>query len=415
MLDHWPEKTNRIRVHTPGGLAGVLSFEKGSYIFSYRDGGEDVSLTMPFQTASYNSGALHPVFQMNIPEGYVRERLSERLRRYTRVNDMLFLALQQKNGIGRLSFESDLDITPAGHDSLESLIHWSSRESAFEYLLDKYLLNTAAISGVQPKLLVNTQVAGAIDSDRGTLIEPELIVKTGGEEHENLALNEFVCMSIAKACGISVPEFWLSENHELFIMKRFDQADGQPLGMEDFAVLMKRPGDEKYLGSYENVAKVVQLYTRDARQTDQVFDYIAISCLLGNGDAHLKNFSLLYNSIQPLTGLRLSPLYDVVNTTVYPSQSHDLALKMDKTREFPNQDKLVRFGKKIGVKKPAIRLEEMADTALDFIQRFDRWEVYPELKPALKTAISQAMAVTDSGVRFDIKRQKKRKSDRWDL
>ncbi|MCL6271801.1 type II toxin-antitoxin system HipA family toxin [Sansalvadorimonas sp. 2012CJ34-2] len=411
--EHWPEKINSLRVNTPAGLAGMLSFEKGSYAFSYREAGEEVSLTMPFQTASYNSGALHPVFQMNIPEGYVRERLSERLRRYTRVNDMLFLALQQKNGIGRLSFESELETKPIGHDSLESLVHWDNRESAFEYLLDKYLLNTAAISGVQPKLLVNTRPAVISHNEKGTLIEPELIVKTGGEEHEHLALNEFVCMSIAKACGISVPEFWLSDNHELFIMKRFDQAGGQPLGMEDFAVLMKRPGDEKYLGSYENVAKVVQLYTGDARQIEQIFDYIAISCLLGNGDAHLKNFSLLYSIIQPLSGLRLSPLYDVVNTTVYPLQSHDLALKMDKTREFPNQDKLVRFGRKIGVKNPAIRLEHMADTARDFIARFDRWEVFPALKGALEASISRALSVSDSSVRFQSKRPKKRKSDRY--
>lgn len=112
---------------------------------------------------------------MNIPEGYVRERLTERLRRYIKVNDMLFLALQQNRGIGRLSYESDLVLEPAGYESLEALVSWDRRESVFEYLLDKYLLNTAAISGVQPKLLVNTQKS----SERGTLVEPELIVKTG--------------------------------------------------------------------------------------------------------------------------------------------------------------------------------------------------------------------------------------------
>ena len=400
---------NFVRVHTPSGQSGVLRFEHGSYAFAYGERAEEVSLTMPWKVASYNNGVLHPVFQMNIPEGYVRERLTERLRRYTKVNDMLFLALQQNRGIGRLSYDSELHMEPVGHESLESLVNWNSRDSAFEYLLDKYLLNTAAISGVQPKLLVNTEKAG----ERGTLIEPELIVKTGGDEYENLALNEFVCMSIARACGISVPKFWLSQNEELFIMQRFDLQDGQVLGMEDFAVLMKKPVDDKYLGSYENVAKVVQLYTRDTRQMDQIFDYVAISCMLGNGDAHLKNFSLLYDSISPLTGLRLSPLYDVVNTTVYALDSHDLALKMDKSREFPGKDRLVRYGKNIGVKNPAIRLEEMADRARDFIAGFDRWDSFPELKTALEKSIAKAMSVTGSGVRHNVKRTKKRKSDRY--
>ena len=408
-FEDWPDKMNLVRVNTPSGQSGVLSFEQGSYAFAYGDRSEDVSLTMPHRVASYNSGALHPVFQMNIPEGYVRERLTERLRRYIKVNDMLFLALQQNRGIGRLSYESNLDMEAAGHESLESLVNWDSRESAFEYLLDKYLLNTAAVSGVQPKLLVNTATTG----ERGTLIEPELIVKTGGDEYENLALNEFVCMSIARECGISVPEFWLSQNQELFIMKRFDLQEGHALGMEDFAVLMKKSGDDKYLSSYEQVAKVVQLYTRDAQQIDQVFDYVVISCLLGNGDAHLKNFSLLYDSINPLAGLRLSPLYDVVNTTVYPLDSHDLALKMDQSRTFPDKDRLVRYGKGIGVKNPAARLEEMADTARDYIHGFDRWEDFPELKTALEKSIAKAMSVSDTGVRFDVKRSKKRKSDRY--
>ncbi len=399
---------NLVRVNTPSGRSGALSFERGSYAFAYELPSEEVSLTMPGRVASYNSGALHPVFQMNIPEGYVRERLTERLRRYIKVNDMLFLALQQDRGIGRLSYASDLQIKPAGHESLESLLNWDSRESAFEYLLNKYLLNTAAISGVQPKLLVNIEKSG----ERGTLIEPELIVKTGGDEYENLPLNEFVCMSIARNCGISVPDFWLSRNEELFIMKRFDIHQGRALGMEDFAVLMKKPGDDKYLGSYENVAKVVQLYTRDPLQTDQIFDYVAISCLLGNGDAHLKNYALLYDAINPLQGLRLSPLYDVVNTTVYPLDSHDLALKMNQSRSFPNKDRLIRYGKNIGVKNPAMRLEKMADIASDFIANFDRWSAFPELKVALERSISKAMAVADTGVKFNIKRDKKRKSDR---
>jgi Flp pilus assembly protein TadD len=84
-----PEKISRIRVDTPAGQAGVLSFENGSYAFAYQPGGEEASLTMPQRTASFNSGSIHPIFQMNIPEGYVRHALYERLQRYTKVNDLL--------------------------------------------------------------------------------------------------------------------------------------------------------------------------------------------------------------------------------------------------------------------------------------------------------------------------------------
>lgn len=62
-FDEWPEKMNRVRVYTPVGQAGVLDFDRGSFSFSYGESGEEISLTMPQRVASYNSGALHPVFR----------------------------------------------------------------------------------------------------------------------------------------------------------------------------------------------------------------------------------------------------------------------------------------------------------------------------------------------------------------
>ena len=79
-LHSLPDKIRTISINTPNGKAGTLSFERGSFAFSYdNNASEDISLTMPHQVASYNNGVLHPVFQMNIPEGYVRERLTEKV------------------------------------------------------------------------------------------------------------------------------------------------------------------------------------------------------------------------------------------------------------------------------------------------------------------------------------------------
>ncbi|WP_422442295.1 hypothetical protein [Endozoicomonas sp. ALB060] len=78
-----------------------------------------------------------------------------------------------------------------------------------------------------------------------------------------------------------------------------------------------------------------------------------------------------------------------------------------------DQDKLVRFGKGIGVKNPSKRLEEMAGIARDYINGFDRWESFPELRTALEKSIARAMSVAGSGVRYNVKRTKKRKTDRY--
>ncbi len=402
-LKDFPTKIERVDVLAGSDSSGMLSFENGSFAFSYLSQGAPVSVTMPNRTASYNSGALHPIFEMNLPEGFVRQAISERLVRYTKVNDLLFLALQQDRGIGRLSYSSTLAIDPPTSESLEALIHWDNRESVFEYLLDKFLLHTA-VSGVQPKVMVHT--------DKTTFLQPDLIIKTGGDGFPNLALNEFVCMSIAKACGIATPEFWLSDNEELFIMKRFDiTSNGSALGMEDFAVLMKKSSSEKYLSSYESVAKVIDLYCSDPGQKQIIFDYIAISCLLGNGDAHLKNFALLYTDTND-EDLRLSPLYDVVNSLPYPELSNDLALSMNKSKAFPDKNGLLKFARNIGLRKQTDRLNEIADIAMQFIQGIERWNSFPELKKSLEKSISKTMVEPSSGVKLPRRSPKKRKTDR---
>lgn len=69
----------------------------------------------------------------------------------------------------------------------------------------------------------------------------------------HLALNEFYCMCVVKYAGIEIPEFYLSDDNKLFIMKRFDiKENGTYLGFEDMCVLQARQAHEKYEGSYSS-------------------------------------------------------------------------------------------------------------------------------------------------------------------
>lgn len=72
-----------ISVNTPMGYSGRLTFDKGCYHFSYdHDNGPSISVTMSAaQKMIYNAGKLFPIFEMNIPEGFVRRHISERLQR----------------------------------------------------------------------------------------------------------------------------------------------------------------------------------------------------------------------------------------------------------------------------------------------------------------------------------------------
>jgi serine/threonine-protein kinase HipA len=394
-----------IDVYSGGELSGRLLHEHGSYNFSYsHTGARAASMTMqPINRLSYNASRLFTIFEMNIPEGYVRYHIAERLRRYVgNVSDMLFLALQQDTGIGALSYKSDIDLPRPAPEKLDDLLHWDHKESAFQYLLNKYLLQTS-ISGVQPKVMISTE-------NRGTVLYPNLIAKTGDEEYPRLAENEFICMSLAKACGLPVADFWLSDNKELFIMERFDIHADTRLGMEDFCVLSGKTSDHKYSGSYETGGKIVSLFTRDQSQVELYWRYVLFSCMVGNGDAHLKNFSLLYSATDNGTA-KLSPLYDVVNTHIYPTTDRELALKLNKSKQFPDRDSLLKFARELKIIKPTSVMEQFADVINDDLKNNDIYTDFPEMKESIGRSLTRSMATNNLFLKTDVKRAKKRKTD----
>jgi serine/threonine-protein kinase HipA len=394
-----------IDVFSGGEYSGRLLHERGSYNFSYlSEMARPVSLTMLAENRiGYNGSRLFNIFEMNIPEGYVRYHIAERLRRYVgNVSDMLFLALQQDTGIGALSYKSEIDFPRPSPEKLDDLLRWDHKESAFQYLLNKYLLQTS-ISGVQPKVMISTE-------NRGTVLYPNLIAKTGDEEYPRLAENEFICMSLAKLCGLPVADFWLSDNKELFIMERFDIQHNKRLAMEDFCVLSGKTSDHKYSGSYETGGKIVSLFTRDQSQVELYWRYVLFSCMVGNGDAHLKNFSLLYAS-ENNGSPKLSPLYDVVNTDIYPTTDKELALKLNKSKVFPNRDNLLKFARELKIIKSADIIEQFADIISDQINNNPIFDDFPALRESIAHSLTRSVATNNVFLTTDVKRPKKRKTD----
>lgn len=247
--------------------------------------------------------------------------------------------------------------------------------------------------------------------NRGTLLYPNLIAKTVDEEYPRLAENEFICMSLEKACGLPVADFWLSDNKELFIMERFDIARQRRIAMEDFCVLSDRSSEQKYTGSYESGGKIVSLFTRDQTQVELYWRYVLFSCMVGNGDAHLKNFSLMYDA-ENATSPFLSPLYDVVNTHIYPTTDNDLALKMNKSKSFPDRDGLIKFGRQLKIVKPGAIIDEFADIINARLADQTLFGGYPELRNAISASLTHSAATSNIFTKTNVKRAKKRKTDR---
>ena len=332
--------------------AGHLNRHNGNtFSFTYLPGtAEDVavSLTMPVRPESWLwSHGLHPIFDMNLPEGALRHWLEEMFSKtMPDFDDLELLKITGRSQIGRLQYrETDAGAQPMQSVSVEEILTYNGSEDLFRDLLTIYA-RTSGISGVQPKVLIRASDGAKMSTDHKLTVQASThIVKTWDSRYPELARNEFYCLRAAQLSGMVVPAFSVSDNGRFLIVERFDMADQGYLGMEDFCVLQGLPSRKKYSGSLEKLLKGIKAYTgEENRRTAcrDVFKMIVLSVGLRNGDAHLKNFCLLYDSPNRRTGW-LAPVFDHVTTTAYLPRD-TMALTLKGTKRWPTKKGLLEFG-----------------------------------------------------------------------
>jgi len=377
---------------------GILT-HGSHHSFQYTQQEFSVSLTMKHRDDAYNHGSIHPIFSQNLPEGFIRRYISERLARYGKINDMYFLALQGSSGIGALDFGAGLNLPNAEQISLTDILSWQSKEKLFPQLLEKYYLR-GILSGVQPKVMIN-----ADEQNRAAVQQHDLIVKTFDEQFPLLTVNEFVCMEAARKCQLAPPKTYLSENLEHYVIERFDKVDGQRLAFEDFATLTGKQGDEKYNSSYESLLKAVRLYTGSITQVEKAYKLIVFNCLIGNGDAHLKNFALQYSLGSK--EIFLSPPYDITHTLMYESIDNHMALKLKKSKSFPGKNDLIDLGITVGVTNSADIIDFMAGTISDYMTESEEIKLIKGLRGSIEQSIGSCMTTGSLKKRYRHLKQKK--------
>jgi serine/threonine-protein kinase HipA len=272
----------------------------------------------------------------------------------------------------------------------------------FTHLMDRFA-SLSGVSGVQPKVLIRD--AGAYGNDSEAVTRTSFrgathIVKFWGADHPELAANEFFCLRAAERCGLDVPRFRLAEDARALVIDRFDlKPDGRYRGFEDFCVLNARSTADKYRGTYEtHVLKRLRQFVSPATASEDVerlFLLIVLNCALRNGDAHLKNFGVLYD--EPDGPYRLAPVYDLVTTTAYVP-SDGMALTLGGSTRWPDAGRLRRFGESRGVGGPAwVRsaLERVADAVSDTVPELN---AYAHAHPAFTTVAERMAAAWAEGI-----------------
>lgn len=217
-------------------------------------------------------------------------------------------------------------------------------ETDLEPLALQVIQSQTAITGVQAKLSLhisdNQQEKG---NRRFTIVElwGAFILKPPTKLYPFLPEVEDLTMHLAQIAKLKTSPhslIRLSSGNLAYLTKRVDRTRKGKLAMEDMCQLSERLTEYKNLGSYEQIAKIIQKYSNTpGLDSVNFFELVLFSFLTGNADMHLKNFSLLETDG---LGMTLSPAYDLVNTAlINPEDDEELALSLNgKKRKIKKQD-----------------------------------------------------------------------------
>jgi serine/threonine-protein kinase HipA len=367
-----------IKVWTDAAEAGLLDrFDTRGSTFLYMPDtlpARAVSVTMPVRLASWDTRfGLPPIFEMNLPEGVLRERLRLAFAKATGTFDEFdLLGIVGRSQVGRIRYTGQKEKLQEDvpFQSVDEILAKRRDGDLFRYLLEKFA-SFSGISGVQPKILVRDEAAlnktsyRLSESYRGAT---HIVKFWEQNEYPQLAANEYFCLMVAQKCGLEVPPFRLSEDALALVIDRFDlRADGTYRGFEDFCVLNARRTEEKYRGTYET--SILKRFSEFANSShvgedlERLFTLIAVNCALRNGDAHLKNFGIVYDDVQGEA--RLAPVYDLVTTSVYIAKD-SMALTLNGTTKWASAKELQRLGEtRMGGTPARVReILERIDTAI---------------------------------------------------
>ena len=240
-----------------------------------------------------------------------------------------------------------------------------------------------------------------VDYPTGYILKPQV------EEFHSLPEAEHLVMCMADAAGIlTVRHAMIRYGNSLaYITKRADREfkgdKFRMIAMEDFCQLDQRLTADKYRGSYERCAKVIERYSsRSGLDMTEMYMRIVFSFIVGNSDMHLKNFSLIETSAGSGRYV-LSPAYDLLPVNIImPEDREELALTLNgKKRNIRKKDFII-FSEKCEINKAAAekmirRLIEMHDV---FIEMCRASFLPDEMKTALCELIDLRCNILDASV-----------------
>jgi serine/threonine-protein kinase HipA len=208
-------------------------------------------------------------------------------------------------------------------------------EDQYEKLASGMITRQVTVTGVQPKLCLDP-----MPEERGSKkqrfsidgLRAWYILKPPEPKFPQLPEIEDLTMHMAEAARIAVVPHCLirmQSGNLAYLTRRIDREKSGNRHMEDMCQLTGHLTENKYRGSYEQIAKTIRRYSANpGLDVINFFDVVLFCFLTGNADMHLKNFSLI--DIPEKGGFNLAPSYDLLSTAlVMPADKEDLALTLN--------------------------------------------------------------------------------------
>lgn len=239
-----------------------------------------------------------------------------------------------------------------------------------------------SLAGAQDKIAIRLG-DGKVSIPRGSAPSSH-ILKPAVATYEGVVFNEAFCMALAAACGLNVAPTTVGrvEDIDYLLAERYDRRvdDGQinRIHQEDFCQALGVPSEMKYQAEGGPSLKDCFALLREASSAPvldlrALLDAVIFNLLIGNHDAHAKNFSLLY---LPDRTIRLAPLYDLVSTVYYEELSDRMAMKIggEAKSELVSPDNIRQFARDAGLGAAQVlrRIPVLAERALQAISGVEK-------------------------------------------
>ncbi len=364
-----------LNVYLHQRLAGLLSQEKGQLSFQYdpaylkSSDAQAVSHSMPLVEKSFDHQTTSVFFENLLPPDDVRKRLGKILH-ISRHNIFAFLKAIGGDCAGAIALYPP-DSAPDTTDT--ECLHALSDDAAAGILLNlpRRPLNLGALegfrisgSGAQDKLIARVLDGKIFLPLYGT--PSTHIIKPGMAAYPESVFNEFFCMKLAQSLRLSTANCSILNisGKAYYCTERYDRywLNGKVyrLHQEDFCQLFAVDPENKYEneggpGLAKCFAMIRKLRLGAAGQLEFIRRVI-FNYLIGNGDAHAKNFAVLYHGRKA----ELAPLYDLLSTAVYPSLAREFAMSIGGNLAFDKvtRKSFVRLAQDCAI-RPQLLLDEL--------------------------------------------------------